>query len=211
MYEGRMEFVAKKTPGVVVEWGSRGVFEGVEGARRCFVEVEKLTEQSHGAGMRTAFPEVDFKSDAAGNFASKLSGSSVVEVAQDGETAKGVWTTLSVVARAHDFEGGKKPVPRWVWARTSIDFVKEDGEWKIWHMIENPYWVAAFNEDWVVPSRTLGRPIPAVAGEKGDHGGNPDRAPTRAHDGYTITREPRLWPEPPKPYETFDPKDAYLG
>lgn len=55
MYEGRMEFVAKKTPGVVVEWGSRGVFEGVEGARRCFVQGQAcqcLLAQFEASGRR---------------------------------------------------------------------------------------------------------------------------------------------------------------
>jgi hypothetical protein len=112
MYERRMELVAKKSPGVVVEWGSRGVFEGVERARHCFAEVEKLTEQSHGAAMRTSFPEADFKSNTADNFASKLSGSSIVEVAKDGKDSEGgVDDSLSVVARAHHWEVGQKTVP----------------------------------------------------------------------------------------------------
>ena len=33
MWEERLEYIAKKTPGVTVEQGARGVYEGIEGPK----------------------------------------------------------------------------------------------------------------------------------------------------------------------------------
>jgi len=51
----------------------------------------------------------------------------VVEVARDRKTAKGVWYTPGVV-------GGFDSQFRWMWEKYGVDFVREDGVWKIWHM-----------------------------------------------------------------------------
>ena len=58
LYDERLEFIAEKTSWVTIEIGSRGVFEGVDGARRCLVDIERTFEKSHTAGMRKAFPGV---------------------------------------------------------------------------------------------------------------------------------------------------------
>lgn len=60
LYDERLEFIAEKTSWVTIEIGSRGVFEGVDGARRCLVDIERTFEKSHTAGMRKAFPDVKF-------------------------------------------------------------------------------------------------------------------------------------------------------
>jgi hypothetical protein len=95
----------------------------------------------------------------------------------------------------------------------AIDFVLEDdGEWRVWHLLKNPFFFAPYERDWVDQSLTL-PPVPKPGTQKGlpGHEGEPDEPSTRLYDPYRITRQPRLLPEPPKPYETFDPKDAYLG
>jgi hypothetical protein len=106
-----MELVAKTSPAVVADWGGRGVFEGVERPCHCFVEVEKLTKQSHGVAMRTSFLEADFKSNTADNFASKLSGSSIVEVAKDGKDSEGGVDDSERCRESTSLGGGPKMVP----------------------------------------------------------------------------------------------------
>lgn len=210
LYEERLEFIAKKTPGVTVEIGGRGVFEGVDGARRCLVDVEKIFERSHAAGMRRTFPDIEFGSDHAGLFESEVTGIPIIEVAGDGKTAKALWTALQAHGKTHEHD--PKPQASWVWWRNAIDFVKEDGEWKIWHWLRNPFFVANYTKDWVDVSVTL-PPVPPPGTQKGipGHGGNPDRATTKMYDSYRITREPRYWPRAPEPYATFDESEAYVG
>ena len=54
----------------------------------------------------------------------------VVEVAADGQTAKGVWYTPGI---AGFFPEGKSNF-NWMFEKYGVDFIREDGVWKIWHM-----------------------------------------------------------------------------
>jgi hypothetical protein len=210
MYEERVEFVAQKTKGVTIEIGGRGVYEGYEGARRCLIDIEKAFEKSHAAGMRRLFPDIEFGSDHAGMFESEVIGTPVIEIAGDGKTAKGVWTSIQAVGKTHEHD--PRPQASWLWWRLAIDFVKEDGQWKIWHLLKNPFFFSPANGDWVELSQSL-PPVPKPGTQKGipGHESVPDGPTTKLYDPYRITREPRLWPDPPQPYETFDPKEAYCG
>lgn len=209
MYEERMAFIAKKTPGVTVEWGIRGVFEGVEGARKTMVDIELDTVRSHAAGMKKLFPNMNFPSEHTGMFESELVGTPVIEIAGDGKTARGEWLSLMASGKTH--ENDPKPQAMWIWWKSAIDFVKEDGEWKIWHYLKNPYFATPYSQDWVEHSQTLPpMPPPGTANAlAATHGAKPDRPTTKLYDSYRITREPRLDPKPPEPYETFDPKNSY--
>ncbi len=56
--------------------------------------------------------------------------SPLIEVAGDGQTAKGLWSCLG----AHNEVGGAGPVANWTWGYFAADFVKEGDGWKIWHL-----------------------------------------------------------------------------
>lgn len=54
----------------------------------------------------------------------------VVEVAEDGETAKGLWFCLGCSAEVTT----RGPEANWTWGYFAGDFVYEDDQWKIWHL-----------------------------------------------------------------------------
>ena len=54
----------------------------------------------------------------------------VIEVAEDGETAKGLWFCLGCDAEVT----GAGPEASWTWGYFAGDFVYEDDDWKIWHL-----------------------------------------------------------------------------
>ena len=54
----------------------------------------------------------------------------VIEVAEDGVTAKGLWAIRGTHSRMT--AGGPQAV--WEWGWFAVDFIEKDGEWKIWHM-----------------------------------------------------------------------------
>jgi len=56
----------------------------------------------------------------------------VIEIAEDGETAKGLWY---IVGAASDM-GKAGAEAAWYRGKLAVDFVKEDGAWKIWHLLE---------------------------------------------------------------------------
>jgi len=52
--------------------------------------------------------------------------SGVIEIAEDRQTAKGVWYTNGAIGGASNKSG--------MYERYAIDFANENGEWKIWHL-----------------------------------------------------------------------------
>lgn len=56
--------------------------------------------------------------------------SQVLEIADDGQTAKGLWNVRGSASEVR----GYGPVAYWSYGWAAIDFVLEEGEWKVWHM-----------------------------------------------------------------------------
>ena len=54
----------------------------------------------------------------------------VIEVAEDGETAKGLWICLGCSAEVTT----RGPEANWTWGYFAGDFVYENDDWKIWHL-----------------------------------------------------------------------------
>ena len=91
--------------------------------------------------------DVKFGSGYAGIFESELSGIPIIEIARDGKSAKALWTSLQANGKTH--EDDPKPQATWLWWRNAIDFVIEDGEWEIWHVLRNLFFFAPYSKDWV--------------------------------------------------------------
>lgn len=74
----------------------------------------RTEEEIRGVGMITYLP---FESQ-------------VIEIADDGQTAKGIWNIRGSYCKLT--AGG--PVAYWIFGWAAVDFVMEDGAWKVWHM-----------------------------------------------------------------------------
>lgn len=60
----------------------------------------------------------------------------VIEVAGDGKTAKMLCYSIGLsVQGSIDESGNTSTRSNWMWEKYAVDFVKEDGEWKIWHLV----------------------------------------------------------------------------
>ncbi len=81
--------------------------------------------------------------------------SGVVEIAADRQTAKGVWYTPGLGGK---IPGEGKPNAGWMWEKYGVDFVREDGQWKVWHMKVYTDWAA---------------PLGGTIGDQGGMGGPP--------------------------------------
>jgi hypothetical protein len=88
----------------------------------------------------------------------------VIEVAANAETAKGIWImagcesglTLPEVAEkqpAYMFSPGmvqgKRVWAHWVWCKYAVDFLRQDGAWKIWKFRCYELSRAPFEENWM--------------------------------------------------------------
>lgn len=56
----------------------------------------------------------------------------LVELAEDGETAKGLWYSIGNEAMA---EADGSAHVQWMLGKVAVDFVREGNEWKIWHIV----------------------------------------------------------------------------
>jgi hypothetical protein len=153
-----------------------------------------------------------------------------VEIAEDGQTAKGIWMSIGLCSRTG--QDGKVS-GMWLWEKFATDFIKEDGEWKIWHF--QIYSEVLGNVDQAMLSMFAQQPqgIGTPGGQPqgaGTPAGNlqPQGAPgssgpqakagqqfdfdkiVKMYELYSATRVPKLAPELPGPYKTWSDKISII-
>jgi hypothetical protein len=138
-----------------------------------------------------------------------------IEIAEDGQTAKGIWMSIGLCSRTGQ-DG--KATGMWLWEKFATDFVKEDGEWKIWHF--QIYSDVLGNVDQAMltmfAQQLQGAAAPAAgqqaqgvaapAGGQGPQGGKISGFDKniQLYELYSTTRVPKLTPALPAPYKTWD-------
>jgi hypothetical protein len=171
------EMFAKKTPGVKAEIVESGVFHGLEGVKKVFIEMlGKL---------------YNYK----GNLALHELTTPVIEISGDGQTARGMWYTWG----ANTFyDPVKGTVAIWQVIKYNHKFVKEDGEWKFLDYKAHLVFRSSFDKGWVdepvIAGSTIKGPdeTQAIASDE----------PSSFHDPYDPTRDWGIdWPFPPEPEE----------
>jgi len=124
----------------------------------------------------------------------------VIQIAGDGQTAKGVWMSWGHVT--NPTPDGLKAT--WAYEKYGIDFIKEDGEWKIWHLHTFVDFYSPVDGSWTNPATNMAA--------------NRERSTLPKEDwyetgeyyvGYSPTTVPRLEPRPPVPYYTFSETFSY--
>lgn len=184
MHKQCLSLFALKTPGVRAEmmWG---VYEGPESLERLY------------PGYHTW---VD--GDTKGVMHMHTLTTPVIEVAADLRTARAVW--ISPGHETMSFSAGGTPTPEafWAWCKYGCDFVREDGEWKIWHLHVYGIFLAPYGQSWVEQPEDLVEAPPMLDEHR------PDRPPT-THWQFMPDRVYVNQPAPPAPYGTFDAATAY--
>ena len=136
-------------------------------------------------------------------------GSSIIEVADDGQSARCSWYTPGVIFSTLNFHGKREGI--WIWERYGNDFVKEDGEWKIFsqHVCNDyggPFDVINFAANAyqeLLADKPRQRPAPPVD-EDGDSPAPPVADLPLFYSGYTPVQPPQNSVAWPAPYPTFD-------
>jgi hypothetical protein len=137
----------------------------------------------------------------------------VVEVAADRQTAKGVWYTPGVVGA---YKNGKGDF-QWMFEKYGVDFVLEDGVWKIWHMhvYTDTAWPVG-GEIAVMKGGPGGASAPKAekSGKEAASAPAPQmKAPDKAGINYkelSPDTEIVLVPRPPVPYKTWSETWSYV-
>jgi hypothetical protein len=157
--------------------------------------------------------------------------SPIIEVAEDGQTAKGMWmmtglesglTSPEAAKGAPDFMyeknvtvNGKKVWMHTVHAKYGVDFLKQDGVWKIWHFHCYEIARSPFGLGWI-PFAAAAQDSPFADdlmyfGEDGKPVmmPKPDGPAVLKHNPYRTDRGQTLDLPPPAPYRTFSETFAY--
>jgi len=186
---------AQKTPDVSFA-GNGYIYRGT-------IDVVKNTYGSGGGG------DMMDSQSGPGNTSFRTLTTPIIEVAGDGKTAKAFWYTIGWNANIRDGKGSAD----WSYEKYGIDFVKEDGEWKIWHF-------HVYN-DWDLP---MGKDLAQYAVEKSKEQKDSQQQSKPVYfekmskyytaktfnESYSTTRKPNpLNPRPPVAYCRFEDTFSY--
>lgn len=151
--------------------------------------------------LKTIFPaQLGGKSDeeafGAGEHYPRPLTSPLVEVAADGQTAKGLWQVMG----ADNSVGARGPLSTWNWGYIAADFVLEDDEWKIWHLQEFTELDAP-----VAASRVKENPFPTLPefAALAELSLPAPTVPAQLYEVYSPQREYTAPPRMPEAYDTF--------
>jgi hypothetical protein len=194
---------AHKTPGVSFETDQQGKIEGWEQVWKYYGEGVELNAKRSLEEMIKLFPQIenDPKNYHIGTTVMHTLTTPVIEVAEDGKTGKGVWVSPGHITGVR---GGKLQAS-WFWERYGVDFVKEDGKWKIWHLRVYTDFATPCEKSWVESSLEP-RAAPATEPVTGLQAGKKRANPYKAYSPFTV---PQFEPRPPEPYKTFDQTFSY--
>ncbi|KAJ4039191.1 hypothetical protein NW756_009694 [Fusarium oxysporum] len=155
----------------------------------------------------------------------------LIEVAGDGETAKGFWLMAGVESGLADPKNvgtmpeflyepedknvdGKRVWTHWVWCHYALDFLKQDGQWKIWHFRCLEVTRAPFSENWITFAKKNQLAFDKDLAYFGNDGKavfmpTPDAKPDKKADVYGPDRARQLDVPLPAAYETFSETHEY--
>jgi hypothetical protein len=172
---GRMSEVpllfARKTPGVTLEIEDSGVYEGIESITRFW---------------NTVFSDKRFRSP--GNLALHMTVNPVIEINKAGTRAKGVWHSHGFCS----FVGAGSYKQFLCLGKYDMEYVKEDGNWKIFKFAYRLTFMCPYEKGWVEE--------PVAASIAGNPENIPDK-PTTYFMPYSRYRINVMLPPPPEPYE----------
>ncbi len=195
------EFYARHTPNTWMDVADWGIFVGIDSIKRAWNQgtigvVGPVNAGDSGGskqpqGARGAQPPAAGQTGVSGqqqglgkNLAEHPLTTPVIQVARDGQTAKALWWSPGME------RGG------WAYGKYAVDFVKEDGVWKIWHLKWFRIFITPWNQSYTESQD------PEAAGDR-----KPDK-PVRYHKPFNSdkwTGEPV--PPAPRPYEKWTDKD----
>lgn len=107
-----------------------GYYAGMDAISSYYVAKHESDRQAHLAGLEDV--ENTCENLSIGCVSNHPASTGKVELAGDGKTAKGIWYSISQETTSLS-DGTAKAL--WMMEKMAIDFLKEDGEWKIWHLV----------------------------------------------------------------------------
>lgn len=183
---------------------NQGYFVGYESINYYYGELCRMMQRANLKLLRQHYPELDESDDnlGAGTLIMHPLTTSIIEIAGDGKTAKGMWYSPGQVTEI--MPPDHKPIAHWIWEKYGVDLVRENGLWKIWHMHVYTDFFTPVGESWA--DLTADAPMGV--------GGPPVEMPRpdieeETYKVYSHTQLPQDLPRMPEPYRTFSETFSY--
>jgi hypothetical protein len=118
----------------------------------------------------------------------------MIQVAKDRKTAKAIF-----YSPGHEtFVRKEGKIATWCWGKYGNDFIREDGEWKIWHLHWYTTFRTPYDRSWQEPYE-----VPFVETMRSKV---PNQKPCTYHKPYSVDVVFDEMPPYPEPYDTWDGK-----
>ncbi len=158
--------------------------------------------------LQSLFPEQlgempEEKLYGVGHMDNKPVSSPLISVAYDGETAQGMWTC----AGCYTVFSTAGPSSHWMWGYYAVDFIREEGQWKIWHLRLIADIDTAAGRDWT-QTHEPDPELPEFAVLANAPVSQPN-VPCVLQEPYHFKRLPMTLPKLPHPYEHFVELESY--
>lgn len=186
---------------------NQGYYSGRAAVRDYYAALDKLAA-AKGPIAKAAFPkELDGLSPeecrGAGDLVVRNCTTPLIELAGDGQTAKGMWYIFGTDNGLQPYG----PASNWVLGKLGIDFIREKDGWKIWHLIFAEDLNSPVGQNW---ADTPEKPAPAgVYAALADLALPAPNIPRPLYRAYDAKRPLRQFPPIPVPYQSFDQTFSY--
>ena len=201
-----MEIFAQTKPDVCCIFHNTTIYKGLDNIIHYYCDNwEKKFRPRMLEQVTAMFPEVTKtkENEMVGYMKMHTNCTPYIVVAGDGKTAKGTWESPGFVTAI----GDGKVNAMWMWERFAVDFIKENGKWKIWHFCAMIQMATPYEKSWA-----------ESAMEKREMKMDPNAEKEPAVPVIrNLAYDPRKlcgpctpgFPEQPVPYETFSETFSY--
>ena len=130
---------------------NHGYWVGIERIKQCYGELNERNRKKKLEIVSGLYPEIENvkENEGVGSLIMHTLTTPIIEVAGDGKTAKGMWYSPGQVT---EIGSDGKPLAMWMWEKYGVDFVKEDGKWKLWHIHMYTDFAVPPGNSWIDPS-----------------------------------------------------------
>ncbi len=214
-----MSLLLKKEPTILDDlWSARddislgvngGYYAGRAALEDYYASIDAATKKKAQV-LKEVFPEdlgeySDEQLYGRGPMEIRSLDNAIIEVAGDGKTAKGFFYVFGLVTDISE----RGAVSNWVLGSCCFDFIRENDQWKIWHVLYLEDVDTPAGKPWGDPDAIKAFPeLDGFAAMKGLTIAQPNQ-PMTLRTLYTGSRPFTKLPKVPEPYDTFENTFSY--
>lgn len=186
---------------------NNGYYVGREAVSAYFSAVCAATAKKSKC-LQKIFPEQlgklsDEELYGVGPFRAEPLTSFYMQEAEDMQTAKAIWMVEGSITDITE----KGPITNWSWGYYAADFIKEDGQMKLWHVLRVEDVHCPNGVDWGMAKNDYPE-LPEFAELKDIQIPAPNH-PAKVYETFSASRGPAKPPRLPEPYTTFAETFSY--